>query len=75
MAGALGLYLGGPNYYGGQLIDKPVIGAGGQQATKESVDKALKLVKVSTILALALAVLVEGLMLWLFDYPLGWGLG
>jgi adenosylcobinamide-phosphate synthase len=74
MAGALNVYLGGPNYYGGLLVDKPVIGAGGQEVTLESVAKALKLVKLSTLLAMGLAILIEAGLLIFFPFPWGWGL-
>ncbi|MDR2300864.1 MAG: adenosylcobinamide-phosphate synthase CbiB [Deltaproteobacteria bacterium] len=74
MAGALNVHLGGPNYYGGILVEKPAIGAGGQESTRESVQKALKLVKFSTLLAIALAILIEAMVLAFFQYPWGWGL-
>ncbi|MDR3135029.1 MAG: adenosylcobinamide-phosphate synthase CbiB [Deltaproteobacteria bacterium] len=75
MAGALGIYLGGPNYYLGQLVDKPVIGQGGKEATSDSVSLAMRLVKVSTILALALAIVIESAVIFCFGAPFGWGLG
>jgi adenosylcobinamide-phosphate synthase len=74
MAGALSVWLGGPNHYGGKLIDKPVIGRGRDEATGESVAQALRLVKVSTLLALMLVVLLQTSLGLIFGIPWGWGL-
>jgi adenosylcobinamide-phosphate synthase len=74
MAGALKVSLGGPNYYGGMLVEKPVIGQGNQTTTKESVEKALRLVKLSTLLTLILAFFIEAAVLLICGTPFGWGL-
>jgi adenosylcobinamide-phosphate synthase len=74
MAGALNVSLGGPNHYGGQLFDKPVIGSGGAEPTDITVQSALRLVKVSTLLALALAIAIEAAILLACGTPFGWGL-
>ncbi|MCK9420472.1 MAG: adenosylcobinamide-phosphate synthase CbiB [Nitrospirae bacterium] len=55
MAGALGVTLGGPNWYNGVLSDKPVIGDPGREDYLLASDEAMTLVKVSAIIAAALA--------------------
>ena len=74
MAGALGTWLGGTNRYGGQLIDKPIIGAGGGEVTRQNVLSALKLAKISTLMSLALALIIEALISLALKTPWGWGL-
>jgi adenosylcobinamide-phosphate synthase len=74
MAGALNVSLGGPNRYGGQLFEKPVIGSGGADPDDLSVQSALRLVKVSTLLTLGLALAVEAALLLALGAPPGWGL-
>jgi adenosylcobinamide-phosphate synthase len=74
MAGALNVFLGGPNYYSGQLIDKPAINRDGTSATKESVQSAMNMVEVASILALVMAVIIETALLFFFEIPCGWGL-
>ncbi|MBU1055949.1 MAG: adenosylcobinamide-phosphate synthase CbiB [Proteobacteria bacterium] len=51
-AGALLVKLGGPNYYGGQLISKPYIGVDFGEAQWIHIKKACKLMVLSSILAL-----------------------
>jgi adenosylcobinamide-phosphate synthase len=75
MAGALGVQLGGPNYYGGQLVDKPVIGATGGPATQEMVQAAELLVTTGAFLALLLTMILELAINFLAaETPWGWGL-
>jgi adenosylcobinamide-phosphate synthase len=75
MAGALGVELGGPNYYGGQLVDKPAIGAGGGLATQEMVRAAERLVTAGAFLALLLTMIIELAINFLSsETPWGWGL-
>ena len=74
MAGALGAWLGGPNRYGGQLFDKPVIGADGGEVTRQNVLSAIRLAKISTLLILALALVIEALVALALETPWGWGL-
>lgn len=42
-AGALGVQLGGPNYYGGKLVDKPAIGDDTRPIEAEDIKRANKL--------------------------------
>ncbi|MCB2226484.1 MAG: adenosylcobinamide-phosphate synthase CbiB [Desulfarculaceae bacterium] len=62
-AGALGVILGGPNYYGGRLVDKPWINPKGGPVTKGDGYHCLSLIQVAFVLATAAAVLCA------------WGLG
>lgn len=57
-AGALDLRLGGPNYYGGQLVDKPWINPQGHQAQPQDVALARNLEALASALAAALALLL-----------------
>ncbi len=70
MAGALGLYLGGPSCYGGVLCPKPFINEEGSEAGPDSVRAAERLVLGAAVLALALCLLT----LWLFTGGWGWHL-
>jgi adenosylcobinamide-phosphate synthase len=74
MAGALNVYLGGPNYYGGLLVEKPYIGQNLANVTENCVGQAIKLVRTSTWLTLILAVIIEAAILLIFEAPFGWGL-
>jgi adenosylcobinamide-phosphate synthase len=56
MAGALGVRLGGPNFYGGMLVEKPFIGEAQQDIDAAAADKAAGIVLRASILA-ALAAL------------------
>lgn len=57
MAGALGLRLGGPNFYAGQLVDKPWINPPGRDPLPPDPHAALHLLTLATSLAGGLAVL------------------
>jgi adenosylcobinamide-phosphate synthase len=57
MAGALGIYLGGPASYGGVLFSKPFINEGGAEAEPETLKKAESLMLVASVLMLALSVI------------------
>ncbi|UQZ90297.1 cobalamin biosynthesis protein CobD [Deltaproteobacteria bacterium Smac51] len=52
MAGALGLWLGGPGYYCGVLCDKPIINDGGGETTSDSVRSAERIVVGAALLML-----------------------
>jgi adenosylcobinamide-phosphate synthase len=55
MAGAIGVTLGGPNYYDGLLSEKPVIGDPHREDYLPASDEAMTVVKVSAVIAAALA--------------------
>ena len=59
-AGSLGLALGGPAYYHGQLEERPVLGEG-RPARGEDIRRALRLLRRSVLLWLALYLLIGGL--------------
>ena len=51
-AGALGMKLGGPNYYGGTLVEKPYIGTSSGDADLEHIRQACNHMVISSILTL-----------------------
>jgi adenosylcobinamide-phosphate synthase len=56
-AGALGLWMGGPNTYHGRLVEKPVIGKGLGEARTTHIDQACRLMLTTSILAFMAAAL------------------
>ena len=50
MAGALGIFLGGPTSYFGVMKDKPVLGAGLGPATPAHIRRAVRMMKAGTLL-------------------------
>ena len=60
-AGALGLQLGGPNYYGGKLINKPTIGDDTREVEAEDIVRANHLLFATAAVGLA-ACVVLGLL-------------
>ena len=62
-AGALGIQVAGPNYYFGELIDKPLIGDDLRPAEKEDIKRANKLMYCTFALTLAAGVLIR-LAVW-----------
>ncbi|MDR1578289.1 MAG: adenosylcobinamide-phosphate synthase CbiB [Deltaproteobacteria bacterium] len=75
MAGALMVKLGGPNYYGGQLVDKPFIGANGSPATLTALKSAERLVITGAFLTLLITMILELIIFyWFGRTPWGWGL-
>jgi len=63
MAGALGIRLGGPSFYGGVLVEKPYIGEeeSGVKCRDEFLDasvKAISVVKVTSVLGFVLALML-----------------
>jgi adenosylcobinamide-phosphate synthase len=73
MAGALGIWLGGNSSYGGKVVEKPVLGEGGREATQEDVRAAEKIARLGTFLALIQIFLFQGLFILLLGHPPGWG--
>ncbi len=57
MAGILQCRLGGPTYYGGNLINKPFIGGVERVLFQEDILKSVKVIKRASYLALALSIL------------------
>lgn len=51
-AGALGVRLGGPNYYGGVLVDKPFIGSGLGPVVPDHIPRACELMLVTALISL-----------------------
>lgn len=58
-AGALGISLGGPNYYFGKLVEKPTIGDSLEMPKPKHIIKANKLMYMSSILVAATVVLIK----------------
>lgn len=54
VAGALGIQLGGPNYYFGQLVDKPWIGDARRHIARDDIRTTLRLMYYASGLALVL---------------------
>jgi adenosylcobinamide-phosphate synthase len=53
MAGALGVRLGGVNYYGGSRNERPVLGDGGTPLSVRHLDRAQSIMTVAYVLAIA----------------------
>ena len=68
MAGSLDIWLGGPSYYGGALVPKPIINEGGGQADSGRFKAAEDIMMGAAILMLGLVVL----MMLLFTGSWGW---
>ncbi|MBF0556612.1 MAG: cobalamin biosynthesis protein CobD [Nitrospirae bacterium] len=56
MAGALGVRLGGPSYYGGTLVEKPYIGRAEQPVNDSTITGAVTITAVSSSIGLVAAV-------------------
>ena len=59
MAGALGVTLGGTNYYDGVAITKPVLAVGGAQPTIETARTACRIVFAASLVTAGVALLIE----------------
>lgn len=57
-AGALGLWMGGPNFYHGRLVDKPVIGKGLADARPVHIHRACRLMLATAMLVFVAAAVV-----------------
>lgn len=58
-AGALGIWMGGPNHYHGRLVDKPVIGEGFADARPVHIRRSVQLMTAAALLTfMAVAVLL-----------------
>lgn len=74
MAGALGVWLGGPSRYGGLIIDKPVLGRGGGEASADAVRSAERILAIGTTLMVLAALVVETVLSLILTFPRGWGI-
>lgn len=63
MAGALGLQLGGANYYFGKLIEKPTIGDKIKEIEIEDVDKTSKVLYLSSFIGYLMAIIIRYVIL------------
>jgi adenosylcobinamide-phosphate synthase len=72
MAGALGVTLGGPSTYCGQIVEKPTLGSSGAPPQAQDVKEAKKLVIAGTAITLIFALALEWAMIGLFHSPPGW---
>ena len=50
-AGALGLKLGGPSYYGGILHEKPFLGDSVSEPDTQLITKSVKLMNITTVIS------------------------
>lgn len=64
-AGALGITLGGPNYYGGVLVEKPAIGDGDRRAEPKDILLTNRLLYATSLLFGAVCLIIKGAILWL----------
>lgn len=58
LAGVLKCRFGGPNYYGGILVDKPYIGEIEREITTHDVEKSVKVMKNASYLAIMIGIMV-----------------
>ncbi len=59
MAGLLGIRLGGKSSYHGEVTSRPYLNASGRPAAAKDIAEAIKIVQLSSVLALALSVLIS----------------
>jgi adenosylcobinamide-phosphate synthase len=65
MAGALQIRLAGPNFYGGELINKPYLGDAVRTIEYDDILRTHRLSRMTALLTLAVALLLRGLALGL----------
>lgn len=53
MAGALGVQIGGPGTYQGEIVEKPFIGDAHNPLTMKSIDTAIKIIYIASVLFMA----------------------
>lgn len=58
-AGALNIMLGGSNYYGGMLVEKPSIGDNIKKISKEDIQFSNKLMYTTSVICLLLGILIK----------------
>lgn len=64
MAGALGVQLGGPAFYFGELHDKPTIGDSLRKIERSDIGRAIRMLYVGSFLCMALLALMRGILVW-----------
>lgn len=62
MAGALGIRMGGPNHYGGVLVEKPYIGDDLKTVNSELVNLSIKIVILSSFLFLSTSIILRSIL-------------
>src|SRR3990170_8260982 len=69
IAGALGIQIGGPSTYQGEIVEKPFIGDAQNPLTTKSIDAAIKIMYVASILFMACGItFIVFLKYWLFRH-------
>lgn len=58
MSGALGVRMGGPSFYGGRLVEKPYIGADATDDYLAASERAIAIVKATSLLGVGVALLI-----------------
>ncbi|MEL4105247.1 adenosylcobinamide-phosphate synthase CbiB [Oscillospiraceae bacterium WX1] len=64
-AGALGVRLGGDNFYFGALVHKPTIGDNKRPIEPDDIVRTNRLLLATAVLCLVLCLLVKGVLIWL----------
>ena len=67
MAGALGVQLGGANYYFGKLVEKPTIGDKLKEINIKDVYKTVKVLYLSSFLGFVLVLVSRGIVVMIFN--------
>lgn len=67
MAGALGLKLGGPNYYFGRLVEKPYIGDGQKDVNIKDVYRCKNILYASYFIAVIISIIIRISMIHIFQ--------
>ena len=62
MSGAIGVKMGGPNYYGGILVEKPFIGDDLNCVSSELVKLSIKIVILSSLLFILTSIIVRSIL-------------
>ncbi len=70
MAGALGVQLGGANYYFGKLVEKPTIGDKLKEINIEDVLKTGRVLYLASFLGFVIALFIRGIIIMLFNRKL-----
>uniref|UniRef100_A0A7C4AJ63 Cobalamin biosynthesis protein CobD n=1 Tax=Thermodesulfovibrio aggregans TaxID=86166 RepID=A0A7C4AJ63_9BACT len=62
MSGAVGVRMGGPNYYGGILVEKPFIGDDLNTVDSEIVNLSIKIVILSSFLFISVSIILRSIL-------------